>query len=42
MHIIILGNGFYFTGKVGELRLVLAKLAGSRLKLTSFLRQNQQ
>jgi len=42
MHIIIRSNGFYFGGKVGELRLFLAKLTDNQMKFASFLQQNLQ
>jgi hypothetical protein len=42
MHIIIAESGFYFSGKVSELRLILGRLAGVRLPFAAFLRQNLQ
>ncbi|MDR3593022.1 MAG: hypothetical protein P4N41_25460 [Negativicutes bacterium] len=42
MHIIILNKGFYFSGKIGELRFVLARLASGGLSLAGFLRRNVQ
>lgn len=42
MHIIFAHNGFYFSGKAGQLLSVMAGLADKEQKLASFLRQNLQ
>jgi hypothetical protein len=40
MHIIILNNGFYFAGKVRELRSILADMAVDRQLFANFLQRN--